>query len=293
MHCSNFLSFFIMILKRKSVPTVFRAQESLDNNSSMAAAAAAAPILKVEIGSFYIPKDNPSKPLGEDAHFVFSGKQVAGVADGVGGWASKGIDAGEYARDLMRNCIASVAGADGVVKPKRVMTEAHSRTTSAGSSTACLISFDGQYLRAANLGDSGFMVFRGGKLFFRSTAQRRGFNCPYQMGTGERCDKPETAAWSGKIQMAAGDIIVVGTDGLLDNVFAKEIVEVLAAEVAETAKDLAKLLAELAWYNSLDVLKDGPFAVKARKAGRSHRGGKIDDITVVVAKVTAVSFSCS
>ncbi|CAK9325257.1 unnamed protein product [Citrullus colocynthis] len=204
--------------------------------------------------------------------------KVAGVADGVGGWASKGIDAGEYARDLMRNCIASVARADGVVKPNRVMTEAHSRTTAAGSSTACLISFDGQYLRAANLGDSGFM--------------RRGFNCPYQMGTGERCDKPETAAWSGKIQMAAGDIIVVGTDGLLDNVFAKEIVEVLAAEVAETAKDSARLLAELAWYNSLDVLKDGPFAVKARKAGRSHRGGKIDDITVVVAKVTAASFSC-
>ncbi|KGN55061.1 probable protein phosphatase 2C 55 [Cucumis sativus] len=252
--------------------------------------AAAAPILNVEMGSSYIPKDNPSKPLGEDAHFVISDKNTAGVADGVGGWALKGIDAGEYARDHMRNCVASVVGAEGIVYPKRVMTEAHSRTTAAGSSTACLISFDGWFLRAANLGDSGFMIFRGEKLVYRSPVQRRGFNCPYQMGTREQFDKP-TVAWSGKIRMEAGDIIVVGTDGLLDNVFEREIVELLAAEVAETAVDLATMVAELAWYNSLDSVKDGPFAVEARKAGRSHCGGKIDDITVVVAKVTASSFS--
>ncbi|KAL4022480.1 hypothetical protein IC575_016213 [Cucumis melo] len=277
-----------MIIKRKLAPTIFRTEESLHETPSMVAAAAA--ILEVEIGSSYIPKDNPSKPLGEDAHFVISDKKTAGVADGVGGWALKGIDAGEYARDLMRNCVASVVGAEGVVDPKRVLTEAHSRTTAVGSSTACLISFDGWYLRAANLGDSGFMIFREGKLVYRSPMQRRGFNCPYQMGKGEQFDEP-IAAWSGKIPMAAGDIIVVGTDGLWDNVFGREIVEVLAAEVAETAAELAKMMAELAWYNSLDLVKDGPFAVEARKAGRSHRGGKIDDITVVVAKVTGSSSS--
>ncbi|WRX12709.1 hypothetical protein QQP08_005196 [Theobroma cacao] len=31
-----------------------------------------------------------------------------GVADGVGGWAAKGVDAGEYARQLMANAIIAV-----------------------------------------------------------------------------------------------------------------------------------------------------------------------------------------
>ena len=36
---------------------------------------------------------------GEDAHFFCS--NAVGVADGVGGWAQYGVDAGEYARQLM------------------------------------------------------------------------------------------------------------------------------------------------------------------------------------------------
>ncbi|XP_023523450.1 probable protein phosphatase 2C 55 [Cucurbita pepo subsp. pepo] len=278
-----------MIIKRKLVNRISRTHKFPYSRSLTATATAtAAPILKVEIGSFYIPKHNPSKPLGEDAHFVFSDKLVAGVADGVGGWASKGIDAGVYARELIGNCVVAVSGDTGaVVKPKRVLTEAHSRTTAAGSSTACIVSFDGGFLRAANVGDSGFMIFRGGMFSYRSPVQRRGFNRPCQMGVGEKYDKP-AAAWSGKIQIAAGDVIVIGTDGLFDNVFAKEIEDILVAEVAvDTAEDLAGLLAELALCNSSDTVNDGPFAEEAREAGRIHRGGKIDDITVIVAKVTA------
>ncbi|CAL2228079.1 unnamed protein product [Prunus armeniaca] len=45
----------------------------------------------------------PGKPLGEDAHFICHDAQTIGVADGVGSWARKGVNAGEYARGLMNH----------------------------------------------------------------------------------------------------------------------------------------------------------------------------------------------
>ncbi|CAL2247311.1 unnamed protein product [Prunus armeniaca] len=45
----------------------------------------------------------PGKPLGEDAHFICHDAQTIRVADGVGSWARKGVNAGEYARGLMNH----------------------------------------------------------------------------------------------------------------------------------------------------------------------------------------------
>lgn len=42
------------------------------------------PVLKMVAGSIYLPKDDPSKPQGDDAHFVCLEAQTLGVADGVG-----------------------------------------------------------------------------------------------------------------------------------------------------------------------------------------------------------------
>ncbi|KAG5617168.1 hypothetical protein H5410_016992 [Solanum commersonii] len=47
-------------------------------------------------GSSYIPKLKVEKPLGEDTSFICANKQAIGVADGVGGWAKKGINLGVY-----------------------------------------------------------------------------------------------------------------------------------------------------------------------------------------------------
>ena len=43
------------------------------------------PRLKMNIGSFYLPKDNAEKPQGEDAHFFSKEKNTIGVADEVSG----------------------------------------------------------------------------------------------------------------------------------------------------------------------------------------------------------------
>ncbi|CAL2268265.1 unnamed protein product [Prunus armeniaca] len=45
----------------------------------------------------------PGKPLGEDAHFICHDAQTIGVADGIGSWARKGVNAGEYVRGLMNH----------------------------------------------------------------------------------------------------------------------------------------------------------------------------------------------
>lgn len=54
-----------------------------------------------------------------------------------------------------------------------------------GSSTACVIVFDKQknILNSANLGDSGFLIFRKGKVLYRSSEQQHYFNTPYQLAS--------------------------------------------------------------------------------------------------------------
>lgn len=89
-----------------------------------------------------------------------------------------------------------------------------------------------------------------------------------------------------------GDVIILGTDGFFDNVFASEAEEVLERESRKKGgivpKNLASYIAELALYNSFDRFRESPFSRNAKLAGKNHRGGKIDDITVIVAQIVAV-----
>lgn len=54
---------------------------------------------------------------------------------------------------------------------------------SPGSSTACIVVLDRQRhrLHTANLGDSGFLVVRGGEVVHRSDEQQHYFNTPFQL----------------------------------------------------------------------------------------------------------------
>ncbi|KAJ7948763.1 putative Protein phosphatase 2c [Quillaja saponaria] len=141
-------------------------------------------------GSFYLPKDNPKKPQGEDAHFICLEKQTLGVADGVGGWAKKGIDGGEYARQLMKNSLIAVQnqprGTVDLKKPEEIEEVLDQRSSTKASM------------------------------------------------------EPEELAWN---------------------------------------------IAELALHNSLNRHSVSPFSNAARMAGKEHIGGKVDDITVVVAHI--------
>lgn len=101
--------------------------------------------LKLNSGSCYLPHPDKEDTGGEDAHFICTDEQAIGVADGVGGWADFGVNAGLYARELMSNSVNAVQEEPrGSVDPARVLEKAHFNTKARGSSTACLIALTDQ-----------------------------------------------------------------------------------------------------------------------------------------------------
>ncbi|CAD5170492.1 unnamed protein product [Musa acuminata subsp. malaccensis] len=236
--------------------------------------------LKMKAGSYYIP--HMRKLKGEDAHFICEHEQVVGVADGVGGWAKLGIDAGEYARELMSRAEQAVrASPEGCVDPFQVLATAHALTNALGASTACIMALKGQYIHTVNIGDSGFLVVRDDAVLYHSPAQQRGFNTPYQLqNSGETLNDAEVKSMG----VEPGDIIVVATDGVFDNLFDSEVVRLIKSGLVLnlSAERIASLIADEAQRNSLRRTKETPFSIACRKAGKRRKGGKKDDITVVV-----------
>eukprot|EP00298_Acanthocystis_sp_HF-20_P008066 c17453_g1_i1.p1 GENE.c17453_g1_i1~~c17453_g1_i1.p1 ORF type:complete len:156 (-),score=72.29 c17453_g1_i1:3-470(-) len=80
----------------------------------------------------------------------------------------------------------------------------------------------------ANLGDSGFLILREGKLLKFADQQQHSLQIPFQFSLSEHPaviidDSPEDASfWNGNV--IAGDVIVMGTDGIWDNIFIFDIV---------------------------------------------------------------------
>eukprot|EP00249_Psilotum_nudum_P022481 c28532_g1_i3 orf=383-1780(+) len=149
--------------------------------------------LRLVSGACCLPHPEKEITGGEDAYFICADQQAVGVADGVGGWAMEGIDAGQYARELMSQSMKAVLQEPhGLINPARVLTTAHSKTTCRGSSTACILAFSNHRLQAVNLGDSGFIIVRNGRKIFKSPVQQHQFNVPFQLENGGS-DPPSAA----------------------------------------------------------------------------------------------------
>ncbi|CAA0840129.1 Probable protein phosphatase 2C 55, partial [Striga hermonthica] len=245
--------------------------------------------LKLNSGSCYLPHPDKEDTGGEDAHFICADEQAIGVADGVGGWADVGVDAGKYARELMSNSVCAVQEEPrGSVDPARVLEKAYTRTQAKGSSTACIIALTEQGLHAVNLGDSGFMVVRDGCTVFRSPAQQHDFNFTYQLECGNAGDLPSSGQVF-TIPVAPGDIIIAGTDGLFDNLYNNDITAVVvqASRAGLGPQVTAQKIAALARQRAQDKNRQTPFSTAAQEAGFRYYGGKLDDITVVVSYIAA------
>lgn len=245
--------------------------------------------LKLLSGSCYLPHPDKEATGGEDAHFICVDQRTIGVADGVGGWADLGVDAGQYARELMSNSVSAIKEEPkGSVDPSRVLEKAYTSTKARGSSTACIIALTDQGIHAVNLGDSGFIVVREGCTIFRSPVQQHDFNFTYQLESGNGSDLPS----SGQVfnfSVASGDVIIAGTDGLFDNLYANEVTAVVvhAVRAGFGPQVTAQKIAALARQRALDKNRQTPFSTAAQDAGYRYYGGKLDDITVVVSYITS------
>lgn len=181
-----------------------------------------------------------------------------------------------------------------------------------GSATACVVSLDSSTgkLQAANLGDSGYLILRDGKIVYFSPSQTHYFNCPRQLTKLEKgansdenvMDLPSHADITTQ-SIKPGDMVVLFTDGLSDNVHPSQI-EALYKHIENTLSspansfllpdekkaEKAKLFADvLVGYARLVMTREDvetPFEVAARQEGMRYKGGKIDDVTVVTALVS-------
>lgn len=243
--------------------------------------------------------------FGDDAWFAtqVNNADVIGVADGVGGWRSYGIDPGEFSSFLMKTCERLVQCAN--FNPKRpVSLLAYSycelleqKKPILGSSTACvlILNRENSTVYTANIGDSGFIVVREGEIVHRSEEQQHYFNTPFQLslpppGHGDNVlsDSPESAD-SLSFPVLNGDVILVATDGVFDNVPTNLLLDSL--KECEGERDPVKLqmtansIALMARSLSFDSEFMSPFSVNARRNNIHATGGKPDDITVVLATV--------
>lgn len=236
-----------------------------------------------------------------------------------------------------------------VVSPAEILEQGYARVKAEniiGSSTACIALFDSlrHQLHFSNLGDCGIMVLRhidsdvAGALKrdratpraertsdlrvnFVSQQQLQSFNHPYQLGwTGEEVPKGEKSSFRSarescttSIHVRRGDIIIMATDGLFDNVDEDEVCALaleweqkhgfirggdIAArerrwsmgnsltEVSmEFVDELARNLCYRARENSLDPTLDSPFAILAKENDIMWSGGMPDDCTVIAIHV--------
>ena len=115
--------------------------------------------------------------------------------------------------------------------------EAAKITTETGSSTLVIASLDREapVLYTSNIGDSGYLLLRKTPTelvsIFRSKEQTHGFNFPYQIGSGgDDPEKAETQLHS----VDHNDILVVGTDGLFDNLYDEQIKELITPFIQES-----------------------------------------------------------
>ncbi|KAE9345027.1 hypothetical protein PF008_g8957 [Phytophthora fragariae] len=258
--------------------------------------------LRLESGACGLPHPQKRATGGEDAWFICG--DTVGVADGVGGWARKGIDSGEYSRTLMNSAKRSVTAADKTPTPLQLLTVAHRSAQCPGSSTACIVQLNDLSLRAINLGDSGFLLCRlqpdetqGGEMRWQvvheTPNQCHYFNCPYQLGFGANGDKPEMGEVY-ELETQTGDVVVLGTDGLFDNLFPKQITSLLDTVLPSnleldqhSMEKVASCIAHTAHKAAKGTKTKTPFAMAAQQAGYEYLGGKMDDITVVTSLVTS------
>jgi protein phosphatase PTC7 len=229
------------------------------------------------------------------------------------------------------------------IHPLDVILDAWNLTLSEGvqgSSTICVATLDKKLnqLSYSNIGDCGLMVVRhidsetAGymrdrslprhlrktdlKIAYISQQQLRSFNLPYQLGYSKFAEAETTQAFetptdadTASIPVMPGDLIVLATDGLFDNLDLEEIVEEIykweqeffsAPSVAEdlrlpskkkgnyAVQQLAERLVKKARELSLDNQRDSPFAILAKENDIMWGGGMPDDTTVIVGRVVAV-----
>ncbi|XP_044482496.1 probable protein phosphatase 2C 26 isoform X4 [Mangifera indica] len=253
--------------------------------------------LSFRVGTHLIPHPSKVDRGGEDAFLVsgYNGGVIA-VADGVSGWAEQNVDPSIFSRELMANASYLVEDEEVNYDPQILIQKARAATSSIGSATVIVAMLERNgILKIANIGDCGLRIIRKGQIIFSSSPQEHYFDCPFQLSS-EAAGQTYLDAMVSSVELMEGDTIVMGSDGLYDNVFDHEIVSTM--DIFTDVAEAAKALADLAHIHSRDSNFDSPYSMEARAKGidvplwkkilgMKLTGGKLDDITVIVGQVVS------
>jgi len=170
-------------------------------------------------------------------------------------------------------------------------------------------------LKIAHLGDCMGMLVRDEHVAWRSSEMWWAFNTPVQLGPSSSA-RPKDAQIL-ELPVQADDILILASDGLSDNLWDEEVLDevvrfkrsflkdgggkgqgllgrrTLAGMLSEALCSRARRVSERKGKNFADddgeVEDEIPFARRAREQGKTFKGGKIDDISVLVAVVSPAS----
>lgn len=243
--------------------------------------------------------------LNEDA--FFNNENVLGVADGIGSLSTDfGISSKDFSHELMSKCEALSKHLRPKIHKsfcKEIVNQAYTSLENGGGATVCLAALSGRQLNILNLGDSGLILLRFDKKFkivFQTTPKYHKNNVPYQLTRKftlkqtnlikdfkvnlEKTDTVEDAD-EFLISTVPGDLLIMGTDGLWDNLHSQEICKIVEQYKTLPISKIAAVLAKVAKIRTAGVSKSFNFFDKQAVNENECVGGKLDDITVIVAQV--------
>mmetsp|Transcript_127027 Transcript_127027/g.283110 ORF Transcript_127027/g.283110 Transcript_127027/m.283110 type:complete len:400 (-) Transcript_127027:78-1277(-) len=266
-----------------------------------------------------------------DADVTLVSPMLLGVADGVSQIEEYGIDASELPKELLKACeeqasVQLIPDQNGVLEgeyrgPIPMMREAYETTEALGSTTVLLTILDNStrihgklhpMIAVLSIGDCEILILRRLQglhekydTVFHTEMQRIEGNaqCPLQVcRIDERHDEHfdesvaleviERGSAVHCVSAYEGDIVVMGSDGVFDNLFLDEIVEVINEMLppgsaagkfeptdASILTQAATRIVELC-HTKTQVGKDGQYP-----DAPIGRGGKRDDTCCVVGEV--------
>lgn len=197
--------------------------------------------LRIRAGGSSIPHIKKIFRGGEDAYKIEEDNWMIVVADGVGGWNSKGIDPSLFSKCLVNNvCQVFNSKRKSIFleinieeRMKSLLQDAINSTISIkGSSTLSLFMTDPNERKgySALIGDSLILIASLNDktsdfyLSFISVEQNHGFNIPYQVG--KDCDSASFSKVT-EHELTDKDIVIIATDGLWDNLSVKNILSLI------------------------------------------------------------------
>lgn len=285
-----------------------------------------------------MPIRNDGDECGEDDFFMteLGHLKLLAVADGVGSWNVHGINPKHFVREFMSIMAEKYRGLDYLTAREH---DLHTNTllyniifdtmniiirksitfgnVNFGSCTLAALSINLQnlHLNTYLMGDAGFMIIRDGEIAYRSVDMLKGFNFPYQLGKNKHLNQLNFMLINcigivdtsdhpidgiNKIfKLKVEDIIIIGSDGLFDNLFDDKILSIVNNKVLFLDRINRTGYTQV----TRDIVKN--LTVEAKKMGEKIEGvwtpfsyavameyqawfpaGKNDDTTLIVAIIT-------